>query len=992
MNNDKLIIRGAREHNLKSVNLELPKNKMIVFTGISGSGKSSLAFDTIYAEGQRRYVESLSSYARQFLGVMDKPDVDAIIGLSPAISIEQKTTSHNPRSTVGTITEIYDYLRLLFARIGHPHCPICNREIASQSAESITNSALKMVQETTKINGVAKYLVLSPVVRDKKGEFSSLFENLRAKGYTRARIDGRIFGLDEDLVLIKTNKHSMDVVIDKISIDKKQAKEQVSVDNLRSRLSDSIEQALSLSDGLCILSEVGDSGFSIPDSPKKLKDHLFSEKFSCPIDNISFPEIEPRSFSFNSPHGACPTCSGIGSLLKIDPEKVLNPELTLSEGAILPISNMFEKDTWYARLVETVARKNGFNIQTPAKLLSQKNLNILLNGTGNEIYRVRGTNRFDENTQIEETFPGVIYELEKRHSESESEWVRREIEKYMVKTSCPDCEGARLKEEALSITVDKKRIIDVTQIPINEALKFAKHLEEANQPVLTKREREIGRPILKEIVSRLHFLVSVGLEYLTLDRSAGTLAGGEAQRIRLASQIGSGLTGVLYVLDEPTIGLHQRDNQRLISTLHNLRDLGNTVIVVEHDREMMEKADWIVDFGPGAGKHGGAVVTEGTYKDILSHKNSVTAQYLSGKKDLWVNKTNGDSGLSLRAKQSNLWDTIKLKGATQHNLQEVDVEIPLHKFVCITGVSGSGKSTLLVDTLFPAVKGALDRHWAERHKDYTPRGESFKKLEGADKINRAALLDQSPIGRTPRSNPVTYTGVFNEIRHLFAQTPDARIRGYKAGRFSFNVKGGRCEACEGQGVNKIEMQFLSDVYITCDICQGSRYNKETLEVAWHGKNIAEVLKMTVAEAREFFANIPHLSDKLEVMQEVGLDYIELGQSAPTLSGGEAQRVKLATELMKRSGSSTFYILDEPTTGLHFFDIEKLLKSLLKLVAAGNTVVVIEHNLDVIKNADWIIDLGPEGGNGGGKIIAEGTPLQVAKTKKSYTGQFLSEIL
>lgn len=981
--NDKIIIKGAREHNLKGLDVEIPKNKLIVFTGISGSGKSSLAFDTIYAEGQRRYVESLSSYARQFLGIMNKPDIDAIEGLSPAISIEQKTTSHNPRSTVGTITEIYDYLRLLFARIGHPHCPICGREIASQSAETITNNALQMIQETAKKNGIAKYLVLSPVVRDKKGEFSNLFDNLRAKGFTRARVDARVYGLDEDLVLIKTNKHSIDVVIDRISIDKKQAKDKISLDNLRTRLSDSIEQALSLSDGLCMLSEVQDAGFSIPDNPKKLEDHLFSEKFSCPIDNLSFPEIEPRTFSFNSPHGACPTCAGIGSLLKIDPDRALNPELTLAEGAILPMSNMFEKDTWYARLLETVAKENGFNIQTPVKKLSQKEIEILLKGTGNEIYRVRGTNREGVQTHIEEPFPGVIKELEKRHSESESEWVRGEIEKYMVQKTCPDCNGARLKEEALSITIDKKRIVDITQISICQALEFAKYLASDEAP-LSRREQEIAKMILKEIVTRLHFLVSVGLEYLTLDRSAGTLAGGEAQRIRLASQIGSGLTGVLYVLDEPTIGLHQRDNRRLINTLHKLRDLGNTVIVVEHDREMMEKADWILDFGPGAGKHGGALVSEGTLKDILAHKSSLTAQYLSGKKDLWVNKTNGE------AKKYS--DVVKLTGAGKHNLKDVTVEIPLHKLICITGVSGSGKSTLLVDTLYPSLKDALNRHWSEYHEPYLPRGESYKSLDGADKINRVSLLDQSPIGRTPRSNPATYTGIFNEIRELFAQTPDARIRGYKAGRFSFNVKGGRCEACQGQGVNKIEMQFLSDVYITCDICEGTRYNRETLEVNWHGKNIAEVLKMTVAESLEFFANIPHLSDKLEVLQEVGLDYIELGQSAPTLSGGEAQRVKLSTELMKRSGSSTFYILDEPTTGLHFYDIEKLLKSLLRLVAAGNTVVVIEHNLDVIKNADWVIDLGPEGGDNGGKIIAEGTPRDVSKIKSSYTGQFLSEIL
>ena len=982
MSTDKLIVKGAREHNLKNIDVEIPKNKLVVFTGISGSGKSSLAFDTIYAEGQRRYVESLSSYARQFLGIMNKPDIDSIEGLSPAISIEQKTTSHNPRSTVGTITEIYDYLRLLFARIGHPHCPICGREISQQSAEMITNGALEQIKQVANKNGIAKFLVLAPVVRDKKGEFTSLFENVRVKGYTRVRIDGRTFGLDEDILLIKTNKHSIDVVIDRISIDKKQIKDPVSQQNLRSRLSDSIEQGLALSDGLIILAEVEDAGFSIPDNPKNLKSHLYSERFACPIDNLSFPEIEPRSFSFNSPHGACPTCSGIGTLLKIDPDKIINPELTLAEGAALPLSTMFEKDTWYSRLVAEVAKENNFTIQTPLKQLQQKQIDLLLYGTGTKTYKVIGTNRLGEKTHIEEPFLGILKELERRHSESESEFVRAEIQKYMVQKVCPDCLGARLKEEALSVTVAGKSIVDVTNLAINESLEFAESLTHEKTP-LSKREQEIGRLILKEIVSRLRFLVSVGLEYITLGRSSGTLAGGEAQRIRLASQIGSGLTGVLYVLDEPTIGLHQRDNRRLINTLKNLRDLGNTVIVVEHDRETIESADWILDFGPGAGKQGGALVTEGEIKDILNHKSSITSQYLSGKKDLWVGKDR---------KEPESTGSLKLLSADKHNLKEVDVEIPLQRFVCITGVSGSGKSTLLVDTLYPSLKDALNRSWTQRYEPFTPKNAGFKRLEGLDQITRVALLDQSPIGRTPRSNPVTYTGIFGQIRELYAQTPDARVRGYKTGRFSFNVKGGRCESCEGQGVNKIEMQFLSDVYITCEICEGSRYNRETLEVNWHNKNIAEVLNLTVAEGLDFFANIPNIADKLELLTQVGLDYIELGQSAPTLSGGEAQRIKLSTELMKRSGGSTFYILDEPTTGLHFSDIEKLLKCLLKLVEMGNTVVVIEHNLDVVKNADWIIDLGPEGGDGGGKIIASGTPKEVSKVKSSYTGQFLAEIL
>ncbi|MAG59406.1 excinuclease ABC subunit A [Candidatus Woesebacteria bacterium] len=975
MKNDVIQVKGAREHNLKDIDVEIPKNKLVVFTGISGSGKSSLAFDTIYAEGQRRYVESLSAYARQFLGIMNKPDVDTIEGLSPAISIEQKTTSHNPRSTVGTVTEIYDYLRLLYARIGHPHCPVCGREISQQSSQQITDLILQLVKDTAKKLRVARFLILAPVIRDRKGEFSSLFQNLRAKGFTRARIDGRIYDLAEELVLIKTNKHNIDVVIDRISIETSQLKGQVAEDNLRSRINDSVEQALSLSDGLVIASQVKDPGFSIPDSPVKLEDHLFSEHFSCPVDNISLPEIEPRSFSFNSPHGACPECVGLGTLMKVDPEKIINPRLTLAEGGVLPLANIFEKDTWYSRLLEAVAKELDFGIHKPLGELNNKQLKELLFGTGKEIYQVYGENRFGKRTSIFEKFPGVVSELERRYFQTESEFVRHVIGKYMVQQTCSECSGSRLKPEALSVTIDGKSIVDFTKTQISAALEFAECLG-GNKTPLTPREQEIARLILRELSSRLSFLVSVGLDYLTLDRSAQTLAGGEVQRIRLASQIGSGLTGVLYVLDEPTIGLHQRDNKRLIDTLQKLRDLGNTVVVVEHDREMMESADWILDFGPGAGKHGGAIVSQGTFSSLKNDKKSLTGVYLSGKKSLFV----GGGKRNVQSK-----NILTLGSASQNNLKDVSVKFPLGKLVCITGVSGSGKSTLLVDTLHPALRAALGGMSAQKEAQY-------KKLDGFEEISRISLIDQSPIGRTPRSNPVTYTGVFGDIRSLFAQSAESRVRGYKLGRFSFNVKGGRCEACEGQGVNKIEMQFLSDVYVTCEICGGSRYNRETLEVEWHGKNIADVLKMTVEEAREFFANIPAISDKLDTLLSVGLDYIELGQSAPTLSGGEAQRIKLSSELRKRSGSSTFYILDEPTTGLHFSDLEKLIGVFRQLVAMGNTVVVIEHNLDVIKNADWIIDLGPEGGDKGGKVIAKGTPRNVAKIKSSYTGQFLKQII
>lgn len=978
-------IRGAREHNLKDINLDLPKNKLVVFTGLSGSGKSSLAFDTIYAEGQRRYVESLSSYARQFLGVMDKPDVDAIEGLSPAISIDQKSTSHNPRSTVGTVTEIYDYLRLLFARIGHPHCPICGREISSQSAQQIVDGTLKMMSEALKEKKQVFFFVLSPVVRDRKGEFRGVFDSLRQKGYIRSRIDGRFIKLDDDLGLIKTNKHSVDAVIDRISIDQKTLKEAVSHANLKSRLTDSVEQGLRLADGQVIISQIQDAVFTIPDRPTAWVDHLFSEKFSCPIDNISLPDIEPRLFSFNSPHGACPTCTGLGTLLKIDPEHIVNFELSLSEGGILPFSDLFEKETWFTRLILAFCKEHGIDPRVPIKKFNAEQLNKLLYGTGEEAYRVVGENREGRYTSFYEKFEGIIPNLERRYTETESDYVRGEIQKYMRKEVCRECKGMRLKPEALSVVVNDKTIYDITTLSIDKALEWAKDLAKSNK--LNNRENSIAKPIFKEINERLGFLNAVGLDYLTLSREAMTLAGGEAQRIRLASQIGSGLSGVLYVLDEPSIGLHQRDNTRLIETLKRLRDLGNTVVVVEHDRETMEHADWIVDFGPGAGDLGGRVVFEGPYEKIVGDADSATGKYLSGQKQINTNR----NGIS--KKEDFAW--LSLRGAAGNNLKNLDARFPLGKLVCITGVSGSGKSTLLVDTLYHALAQEINPHHREKPAPYQSLGikngvhGEASLLEYIDKV---ILIDQSPIGRTPRSNPATYIGLFGHIRDLFAQNPESKIRGYKPGRFSFNVKGGRCEVCQGEGQIKIEMQFLPDVYVDCEICHGQRYNSETLEVSHRGKNIAEVLNMTASEAVEFFAHHPPIRSKLETLNDVGLSYLHLGQPAPTLSGGEAQRIKLSSELSKRATGKTVYILDEPTTGLHFADLEKLLVVLHRLVAAGNTVIVIEHNLDVIKNADWIIDLGPEGGEKGGEIVAEGDPQKIAKVSESYTGKYLKQLI
>ncbi len=970
---EKIIVRGARVHNLKNIDLEIPKNKLVVFTGISGSGKSSLAFDTIYAEGQRRYVESLSAYARQFLGIMDKPDVDSIVGLSPAISIDQKSASHNPRSTVGTVTEIYDYLRLLFARIGHPHCPNCGREIEAQSAQQIVEQVLKIAQEILQKKKQARLMIFSPVIRDRKGEFKDLFANLRSKGYQKARIDRQVFDLTSDLVLIKTNKHTIEAVIDRLVVERPAMRDKVSLSNLKSRLTDGVEQALKLADGLVVISEVNDSSFAFPENPREFSDHLFSEHFACPVCNISLPPIEPRSFSFNSPYGACPTCLGLGTLLKVDESLVLNPHLSISEGGILPFAKMFSHDTWFARIIETVCQKFGIDMRVPISKLTEEQKKILLEGTGEETHRVEGENRFGSLTHIWETYPGIVGELERRYKETESDYVRAEIEKYLRQEVCSTCHGGRLKKEALGITIIDSSIVKISSLSISQSLDWIDTL--ANK--ISQREQTIANLIIKEIKTRLSFLNAVGLDYLTVDRATLTLAGGEAQRIRLASQIGSGLSGVLYVLDEPSIGLHQRDNKRLISTLGNLRDLGNTVIVVEHDREMMEEADWLVDFGPGAGDHGGMVIAEGTPAQVKRNRQSLTGAYLTGKRKI---------GLSNLSPSTNLTNnSLTISGCSQFNLKNIDVSIPLGKLVCVTGVSGSGKSTLVVETLYQALSQKLNPFHREKPG-------AFKNLEGLEFIDKVILIDQSPIGRTPRSNPATYTGAFSFIRDLFAQTAEAKLRGYRPGRFSFNVKGGRCETCEGQGQIKIEMQFLPDVYVDCEVCGGKRYNSETLEVNFKGKNIAEVLRMPVDDAQEFFRNIPGLFEKLKTLSDVGLGYVHLDQPAPHLSGGEAQRVKLAAELSKRATGKTLYILDEPTTGLHFADLEKLLSVLQKLVSMGNTVVVIEHNLDVIKNADYIIDLGPEGGERGGYVVAQGSPEEVSLIKKSYTGQFLAKII
>lgn len=984
--NDKIIIKGARQHNLKNVDLEIPKNQLVVFTGISGSGKSSLAFDTLYAEGQRRYVESLSSYARQFLGVMDKPDVDYIEGLSPAISIDQKAASHNPRSTVGTTTEIYDYMRLLFARIGHPHCPVCGREVSRMSVQQIAEAVINKIKNSSKKQ--YRFFVMAPIVKDRKGEFTSLFEDLRKKGFSRVRIDGHLRELSEDFMLLKNNKHTIDLIVDRLSLDNKTVQEQSNY----SRLSQSIETAAKMGEGSVIISEVNDASLDFPANPKKLEDHLYSERFACPVDNIALSEVEPRLFSFNSPHGACPECAGLGSIQEIDPESILNPILSILEGGILPWSKLGTNETWFTRLIEAVGSEYGFNMNTRLGELSDEARKILLYGAGSKEFEVSGKNRQGRWTSFYSTFKGLVENLKERYKDTESEWVKQEIEKYMVREICPKCKGSRLKDEALSVTIDQLNIAEVTTMAIKEALEWIKKLSQDNRiqgttdesgitnhsnpssSILSSREQIIAGSIVKEIQSRLQFLVDVGLDYLTLDRASMTLAGGESQRIRLASQIGSGLSGVLYVLDEPSIGLHQRDNTRLITTLKKLRELGNTVIVNEHDSETMLESDYMFEIGPGAGEHGGKIVAHGTPQQILENPESLTGKYLSGKKTIEVFPS------SKRAENMGDLEIVK---ASEHNLKNVSVKFPLGKLIAVTGVSGSGKSTLVHDILY--------RSLAQKFYRSKEKPGKHQEILGLENIDKVVMVDQSPIGRTPRSNPATYTGAFTHIRELFANSPEAKIRGYGPGRFSFNVKGGRCEVCEGDGQIKIEMQFLPDVFVRCEGCDGKRYNREALEIHFKDKDISQVLDLTVEEALEFFDKIPQIKNKFTVLNDVGLGYIRLGQAATTLSGGEAQRIKLSSELSKRQTGRTVYILDEPTTGLHFADIERLLKILRRLVDLGNTVIIIEHNLDVIKNADWLIDLGPEGGIGGGTLVAEGTPKQIADNPKSHTGRYLAKM-
>jgi excinuclease ABC subunit A len=987
-----IIVKGARQHNLKNVDLVLPKNKLIVFTGLSGSGKSSLAFDTIYAEGQRRYVESLSSYARQFLGIMQKPDVDSIDGLSPAISIDQKTTSHNPRSTVGTITEIYDYLRLLFARIGHPHCPQCSREIVPQTTDQIAGQVVNRMREALSTTSQTRWLILAPIIRDKKGEFSGLLANLRKQGYERVRIDGRVYGLTEDILLLKNNRHSISVVLERISLERSNLNDAEAIDKTTRRVTQAIEQALEVSSGLVIASQVLDADLTFPDKPQEFADHTHSQHLACPECNLSFSEIEPRLFSFNTPHGACQKCSGLGTLLRIDPHKLIAPDLTLSEGAVIPLANALSSDSWYARKIKAVMEAENSSYTVPYRTLPDHIKQMILYGN-ERWYHVTGANKEGRTASFSFQWEGVVHEMQRRYQETQSDYIRQEFERYMTKELCPICKGTRLKPEALAVTITQKNIYEVVSLPITDARAFVHRLFQATKNdtdlLLNPNEKIIARGILREIISRLEFLISVGLDYLTLHREAATLAGGEAQRIRLASQIGTGLTGVLYVLDEPTIGLHPRDNDRLIQTLIKLRDLGNTVIVVEHDEHVIKAADYVVDFGPAAGLLGGSIVAQGSIDAITKHPASLTGKYLKGKLSV------SPETLSLAAKklppilrdQPRLSSQIKkgwlhLKKASEHNLKEVDVTFPVGQFVVVTGVSGSGKSSLIHDTLYPALRFALNQR--------VDKLGSYQDLVGYEGIGRVDLIDQSPIGRTPRSNPATYTKTFDLIRQVYAQSKEAKIRGFKPGRFSFNVKGGRCEACQGEGQVKIEMQFLSDVYVTCDVCKGSRYNAETLSVQYKGLTIAEVLNLTVDQTVDLFAHHTGISKKLATLQSVGLGYIKLGQPAPTLSGGEAQRVKLAKELSVMSPNHTVYLLDEPTTGLHFEDVKNLLVVLKQLVKSNNTVIVIEHNLDVIKNADYIIDLGPEGGEKGGFVVASGSPETVAATEASHTGHYLNQ--
>ncbi len=942
MSKDKIIIRGAKEHNLKNINLEIPRDKFVVFTGVSGSGKSSLAFDTIYAEGQRRYVESLSSYARQFLGQMEKPDVEYIEGLSPAISIDQKTTSHNPRSTVGTVTEIYDYLRLLFARIGIPHCPKCGKEIKKQTIDQIVDQITELPERT-------KIQLLAPVVRGRKGEHVKLLNDASKSGYARVRVDGVVYELSDEIKLEKNKKHTIEIVVDRLIIK----------EGMQKRLTESIENVMSLTGGLLVVDV--NSGES---------ELTFSQNFSCPDCGINLSEIEPRLFSFNNPSGACPECTGLGMQMKFDPVLIVpNPKLSISQGAIIApgYNSISNSESMTGVLFQSLAEKYGFSLDVPFEELSDEAKDIIFFGTKGEKVRITYTGTNGKGT-YDYSFEGIINNLQRRYSET-SEFMRSEYEAFMTNITCPSCKGRRLRPEVLAITINNKNISEVTEMSITEIQKFFNSLE------LTERENMIAERILKEINARIGFLVDVGLDYLTLSRSAGTLSGGESQRIRLATQIGSGLVGVLYILDEPSIGLHQRDNDKLLKTLKHLRDIGNSLIVVEHDEDTMLECDYIVDIGPGAGKGGGELVCAGTVEDIKNCEKSVTGDYLSGRKYIEVPKER-------RPVKADM--TLKISGACENNLKNINVEIPLGIITCVTGVSGSGKSSLVNEILFKRLNRDLNRGKIRpgKHKDMT----------GLENLDKVINIDQSPIGRTPRSNPATYTGLFDLIREVFAQTTEAKMRGYQKGRFSFNVKGGRCEACSGDGIIKIEMHFLPDIYVPCEVCHGKRYNRETLEVKYKGKTISDVLDMTVEEALEFFENIPKIKNKLQTLYDVGLSYVQLGQSSTTLSGGEAQRVKLATELSRRSTGKTMYILDEPTTGLHTADVHKLVHILQRLAEGGNTVVVIEHNLDVIKTADYIIDLGPEGGSGGGMIVAKGTPEEVCEVENSYTGKYLKPVL
>lgn len=935
-----IVVKGAREHNLKNIDVEIPRDKLVVFTGLSGSGKSSLAFDTIYAEGQRRYVESLSSYARQFLGQMEKPDVDYIEGLSPAISIDQKTTTRNPRSTVGTVTEIYDYLRLLWARIGIPHCTVCGREITQQTVDQIVDKIMTLPEKT-------KIQIMAPIVRGHKGEYVKELDSARKSGFVRARIDGSVYDLSEEIKLDKNKKHNIEIVVDRLVIKP----------DIAGRLTDSVETATRIAEGVVLVDVVGE------------KEELYSLNYACPEHGAVIAEMSPRMFSFNNPFGACKTCSGLGSYKEIDPALIIpNKKLSINQGAIKATGwNVADGGSIAKMYFEAIAEAYGFSLDIPVEMIPKKGLDAILYGTGTKKLKMKRVTSYGSST-YNSTFEGVVSNLQRRYKETTSDWARSDIEAVMTQCVCPDCGGARLSKECLSVTVGGKNIYEFCSMPIHQELQFINELE------LTEKDHRIGDLIVREIRDRLNFLDSVGLDYLTLAREASTLSGGENQRIRLATQIGSSLMGVLYILDEPSIGLHQRDNDKLLGTLRHLRDLGNTLIVVEHDEDTMRAADYIVDIGPGAGIHGGELVAAGTVDDIMACEKSITGQYLSGKRRIPVpSKRRSGNGKKLT-----------IHGASQNNLQNIDVEIPMGEFVAVTGVSGSGKSSLVNEILY--------KHLANELNGAKKRPGKFEKMTGVDNLDKVINIDQSPIGRTPRSNPATYTGVFNDIRDLFASTQDAKVRGYKANRFSFNVKGGRCEACQGDGIVKIEMHFLADVYVPCDVCSGQRYNRETLEVKFKGKNIFEVLEMTVDEGVEFFAQQPKILHKLKTLSDVGLGYVKIGQPATTLSGGEAQRVKLATELMRRSTGKTIYILDEPTTGLHTADVHRLVNVLEKLVDNGNTVVVIEHNLDVIKTADYIIDLGPEGGNGGGRLVACGTPEEIAACEKSYTGAYLKNML